>query len=47
MPWNKRDYPDSFNHLHKDVRNKAIDIANALLKDVEPFQLQQKKQENR
>ena len=33
MPWNKRDYPDSFNHLHKDVRNKAIDIANALLKD--------------
>lgn len=33
MPWNKNDYPDSFNNLNADVRNKAIEIANALLKD--------------
>lgn len=33
MPWNKNDYPDSFNNLNTDVRNKAIEIANALLKD--------------
>jgi len=33
MPWNKKDYPDSFNNLNTDVRNKAIEIANALLKD--------------
>lgn len=33
MPWNKNDYPDSFNNLNADVRNKAIEIANALLED--------------
>ncbi|MET1013642.1 MAG: DUF2188 domain-containing protein [Paenisporosarcina sp.] len=33
MPWNKNDYPNSFNNLNADVRNKAIEIANALLKD--------------
>lgn len=33
MPWTKNDYPDSFKNLNSDVRNKAIEIANALLKD--------------
>ena len=33
MPWNKDDYPDSFKNLNADVRNKAIEIANALLRD--------------
>jgi uncharacterized protein YdaT len=33
MPWNKTDYPDSFNNLNADVRNKAIEIVNALLQD--------------
>lgn len=33
MPWNKRDYPASMKNLPSTVRNKAIDIANALLKD--------------
>lgn len=33
MPWNKNDYPDSFKNLNPDVRSKAIEIANALLKD--------------
>jgi len=31
MPWTKNDYPDSFKNLDSDVRNKAIEIANALL----------------
>lgn len=33
VPWNKDDYPDSFKNLNADVRNKAIEIANALLRD--------------
>jgi uncharacterized protein YdaT len=31
MPWNKNDYPSSLKNLPADVRNKAIEIANALL----------------
>lgn len=33
MPWNKNDYPDSFKNLDDKVRDKAIEIANALLRD--------------
>ncbi|WP_088009136.1 DUF2188 domain-containing protein [Indiicoccus explosivorum] len=33
MPWSKNDYPDSFKNLNEDVRNKAIEIGNALLRD--------------
>lgn len=33
VPWSKDDYPDSFKNLDTDVRNKAIEIANALLED--------------
>lgn len=33
MPWSKQDYPDSFKNLDTDVRNKAIEIANALLRE--------------
>lgn len=33
MPWNENDYPASFKNLNDDVRNKAIEIANALLED--------------
>ena len=33
MPWNKDDYPDSMKNLETDVREKAIEIANALLED--------------
>lgn len=33
MPWTKNDYPDSFKNLEPDVRNKAIEIANALLRE--------------
>ena len=33
MPWTKSDYPDSLKNLPAEVRNKAIDIANALLKE--------------
>lgn len=33
MPWNKDEYPDSMKNLEPRVRHKAIDIANALLKD--------------
>lgn len=33
MPWNKNDYPDSFKNLNAEVRNKAIEIANALLRE--------------
>ena len=33
MPWNKNDYPDSMKNLDVNVREKAIEIANALLKD--------------
>ncbi|MCA1064931.1 DUF2188 domain-containing protein [Rossellomorea sp. AcN35-11] len=31
MSWTKKDYPDSLKNLPADVRNKAIEIANALL----------------
>lgn len=31
MPWNKKDYPTSMKNLDPRVRNKAIEIANALL----------------
>lgn len=31
MPWSKNDYPESMKNLSDDVRNKAIEIANALL----------------
>jgi len=31
MPWTKSDYPDSMKNLPEQVRNKAIEIANALL----------------
>ncbi|MEI4769753.1 hypothetical protein WAX74_08835 [Psychrobacillus sp. FJAT-51614] len=33
MPWNKKDYPDSMKNLDPEVREKAIEIANALLRD--------------
>lgn len=33
MPWTKEDYPDSLKNFMAPVRNKAIDIANALLAD--------------
>lgn len=32
MPWTKTDYPNSMKNLTATVRNKAIEIANALLK---------------
>jgi uncharacterized protein YdaT len=31
MPWTHDDYPISMKNLPEPVRNKAIDIANALL----------------
>lgn len=31
MPWTKKDYPVSMKNLPNEVRNKAIEIANALL----------------
>jgi uncharacterized protein YdaT len=33
MPWNENDYPPSMKNLTKPVRDKAIEIANALLED--------------
>lgn len=33
MPWSKDDYPDSLKNFTAEVRNKAIEIANALLDD--------------
>ncbi|CAM4307356.1 DUF2188 domain-containing protein [Saccharibacillus endophyticus] len=33
MPWNKNDYPQSMKNLDERVRNKAVEIANALLRD--------------
>ena len=33
MPWTKNDYPDSMKNLETHVREKAIEIANALLRD--------------
>jgi uncharacterized protein YdaT len=31
MPWSEHDYPASLKNLTPEVRNKAIEIANALL----------------
>lgn len=31
MPWNKKNYPDAMKNLDKKVRDKAIEIANALV----------------
>jgi uncharacterized protein YdaT len=33
MPWTKRDYPVSMKNLDPRVREKAVEIANALLED--------------
>ncbi|MBS4220870.1 DUF2188 domain-containing protein [Bacillus sp. FJAT-49711] len=33
MPWSKHDYPVSMKNLPDEVRNKAIEIANALVED--------------
>ncbi|MBM7648515.1 uncharacterized protein YdaT [Bacillus ectoiniformans] len=33
MPWSKNDYPDSMKNLPDEVRDKAIEIANALLEE--------------
>jgi len=31
MPWTEENYPDSMKNLDNKVRNKAIEIGNALL----------------
>lgn len=36
MPWNERRYPDSMKRLPPAVRDKAIEIANALLAEGHP-----------
>lgn len=36
MPWNAAYYPASMNNLPPEVREKAIDIANALLEAGRP-----------
>lgn len=33
MPWTKEDYPNAMKNLEEKTRNKAIEIANALLND--------------
>lgn len=33
MPWNKKTYPASMKNLERSVREKAIEIANAILND--------------
>ncbi|MFV8347838.1 hypothetical protein [Flavobacterium sp. ZB4P13] len=33
MPWTKNDYPNSMKNLPAAVRNKAIEIANAILEE--------------
>ncbi|SEC26282.1 DUF2188 domain-containing protein [Paenibacillus sp. GP183] len=33
MPWTKGDYPDSLKNFEPRTRNKAVEIANALLED--------------
>ena len=35
MPWTKSDYPDSMKNLPVEVREKAIEIANALLDEAD------------
>ena len=33
MPWTKKDYPDAMKNLPAEVREKSIEIANALLQE--------------
>nr|WP_159881291.1 hypothetical protein [Paenibacillus puerhi] len=33
MPWTKKDYPPSMKNLDERVREKAVEIANALLEN--------------
>jgi uncharacterized protein YdaT len=33
MPWKKGDYPPSMKNLPKKVREKAVEIANAVLEE--------------
>lgn len=33
MPFDRRNYPNSMKNLDKEVRDKAIDITNAMLKE--------------
>ena len=33
MPWSQYDYPPAMRRLHPLVRQKAIDIANAVIED--------------
>ncbi len=33
MPWTKANYPRSMKNLRKEVRDKAIEIANAMIED--------------
>lgn len=33
MPWRKGDFPPSMKNLPKETRDKAVEIANALLKE--------------
>ncbi|RIH88059.1 hypothetical protein Mterra_01054 [Calidithermus terrae] len=33
MPWTREDYPESLKNFTATVRNKAIEIANALLEE--------------
>ena len=33
MPWTRSDYPNAMKNLPKQVREKAVDIANALLEE--------------
>lgn len=33
MPWTKSDYPPSYKNQPKKVRDKAVEIANEVLKD--------------
>lgn len=33
MPWSEKDYPSSMKNLDSIVRRKAIDIANAMIKE--------------
>lgn len=32
MPWSKKNYPNAMKNLSDKVRNKAIEIANAILR---------------
>lgn len=35
MVWTKKDYPDSLKNLEEKIREKAIEIANAMIRDGE------------